>query len=83
MAYIPRSNRVFKSQRKRSHGLFPRITQQTLLFYGVIGLIVMIIVGYVGALGLFAWYGRDLPEPGKLSETRENSTIFYDRNVII
>ena len=80
MAYVPRSRRVFKSQRKRSHGLFPRITKQTLLFYSVIGLVVMIIVGYVGALGLFAWYGRDLPEPGKLSETRENSTIFYDRN---
>jgi len=40
----------------------------------------MIIVGYIGALVLFAWYGRDLPQPGKLAESRGNSTIFYDRN---
>lgn len=48
--------------------------------FGVIFVIVMIFFGYVGALGLFAWYGRDLPQPGKLSEARGNSTIFYDRN---
>ncbi len=48
--------------------------------YGVVGVIAMIFFGYVGALGLFAWYGRDLPQPGKLSEARGNSTIFYDRN---
>ncbi len=40
----------------------------------------MVIFGYIGALGLFAWYGRDLPQPGKLAESRGNSTIFYDRN---
>lgn len=50
------------------------------MMYGVIGIIGMILFGYIGAFALFAWYGRDLPQPGKLSESRGNSTIFYDRN---
>jgi len=29
---------------------------------------------------LFAWYGRDLPSPGKLSQVSENATVFYDRD---
>ncbi len=29
---------------------------------------------------LFAWYARDLPAPGKLSQVSENATVFYDRN---
>ncbi|MDA1317112.1 MAG: transglycosylase domain-containing protein [bacterium] len=80
MAYIPRSKRKFHSQRRRSFFFLPRINTQYLIFYGVVSVIVLIITGYIGALGLFAWYGRDLPEPGKLSETRQNSTVFYDRN---
>jgi len=50
------------------------------MLYGVVGVIALIILGYLGALVLFAWYGRDLPAPGKLSEARKNSTVFYDRN---
>src|SRR3989344_8139722 len=34
-------------------------------------------------VGLFLWYSRDLPEPGKLSEAQiGNSTRIYDRNGI-
>ena len=50
------------------------------MLYGVVGIIAFIIVGYLGAVVVFAWYGRDLPKPGELSEARENSTVFYDRN---
>jgi len=50
------------------------------MMYGVIGVIGLIIVGYIAAFAVFAWYGRDLPQPGKLSENRGNSTVFYDRN---
>jgi len=33
--------------------------------------------------GMFLWYSRDLPEPGKLVEAQvENSTRIYDRNDI-
>jgi len=48
--------------------------------YAVFGIIGVIVFGYIGAFALFAWYSRDLPQPGKLSESRGNSTIFYDRN---
>ena len=71
MAYVP-----MRRRKKR----FPQLNKQKLLLYGVVGIITFIIVGYLGAIILFAWYGRDLPAPGKLSESRENSTVFYDRN---
>ena len=29
---------------------------------------------------LFAWYARDLPAPGKLSQATSASTVFYDRD---
>lgn len=74
MAYTPRH------RRQRGRFSFPRLNKQKLIFYGVIAVIALVIFGYIGALGLFAWYGRDLPQPGKLSESRGNSTIFYDRN---
>jgi len=57
----------------------PRCSQRFLL-YGAIASFGLIIVGFIGVFILFAWYGRDLPQPGKLSESRANSTVFYDRN---
>jgi membrane peptidoglycan carboxypeptidase len=76
MVYTPRHRR----SGGRSISFFPKFNKQKLIFFGVIGVIGMVIFGYIGALGLFAWYGRDLPQPGKLAESRGNSTIFYDRN---
>src|SRR3989344_9553367 len=75
MAYVPRRRR-----NKRLLAFLPSFNKQTLIMYGVIGIIGLILFGYIAALGLFAWYGRDLPQPGKLAESRGNSTIFYDRN---
>lgn len=77
MIYIPRRKRIKK------RFLFiqlHKLNKQSLLLYGILGLIIFIICGYLGAFVLFAWYGRDLPAPGKLSEARKNSTVFYDRN---
>ncbi|PIZ65138.1 hypothetical protein CO051_00600 [Candidatus Roizmanbacteria bacterium CG_4_9_14_0_2_um_filter_39_13] len=71
MAYVPQHRR-----KKR----FPHFNKQKLLLYGVVGIIFLIICGYLGAVVMFAWYGRDLPKPGELSESRKNSTVFYDRN---
>lgn len=31
-------------------------------------------------IGVFAWFSRDLPAPGKLSQTSQSSTVFYDRD---
>ncbi len=73
MAYIPRH------RRSTNFSSF-KFNKQKLILYGIVAVIGLIFFGYVGALGLFAWYGRDLPQPGKLAESRGNSTIFYDRN---
>lgn len=54
--------------------------KQKVALYGAIGLIGCIVFGYIAAFALFAYYGRNLPQPGKLTENRENSTVFYDRN---
>ncbi len=71
MAYVPR---------KRRTKLPISFTKQSLIMYLALGVVGLVIFGYLGALVLFAWYGRDLPQPGKLAEARGNSTIFYDRN---
>jgi penicillin-binding protein 1C len=45
--------------------------------FGFFGLIALIII----AVGLFIWYGRDLPTPGKLIAAQSNqSSGIYDRN---
>jgi len=72
MVYVPR--------RRRHRGFSFRIKKQTVLLYLVGALILLVVFGFLAALALFAWYGRDLPKPGTLSEARGNSTIFYDRN---
>lgn len=71
MAYVPR---------KRRTSLPFKFSRQKLVLYLIVAVVGMVLFGYIGALGLFAWYGRDLPQPGKLAESRGNSTIFYDRN---
>ena len=48
-----------------------------LIFFGLIGLILLILV-------LFFWYSRDLPTPGKLSASNlSQSTRILDRNGIV
>ncbi len=64
-------------QSRRRHRQNPR---EKLILYALIGLAGFIVVGFVLALGVFAWYSRDLPSPGKLSQINENSTVFYDRD---
>lgn len=77
MAYSP-------SRRRRSRfsifSFFSNLTPQKLALYGVVGLIGVAIIGYFLTFALFAWYARDLPSPGKLSQARETSTIYYDRD---
>lgn len=46
--------------------------------YVIIGTIIA--VGFLSLFLLFAWFGRDLPSPGKLSQVSENATVFYDRD---
>lgn len=43
-------------------------------------LIGSILAGLIVVFILFAWIAKDLPSPGKLSQTSKSSTVFYDRN---
>lgn len=57
-----------------------KFNKNKLIFYSLVGIVFLFLVSYVSLFLVFAWYARDLPQPGKLSENRGNSTIFYDRN---
>lgn len=49
----------------------------TFIFFGIVILLLSTII-------LFAWYGRDLPKPGKLSSSNlTQSTRIFDRNQIL
>ncbi|MCL4375014.1 transglycosylase domain-containing protein [Patescibacteria group bacterium] len=68
---------MYISRRRRAPGLY---WKQKILVYVVIGAIGLTILGFIASLAIFAWYGRQLPSPGKLSQTSNYSTIFYDRD---
>ena len=51
-----------------------------LFLYSVVAIIGSAVFGIFCIFILFTWYGRDLPEPGKLSQISDNSTVFYDRD---
>lgn len=52
---------------------------QRLVLYSLIGFITLIVIGFIASFAAFAWFAKDLPSPGKLSQTTGNSTVFYDR----
>lgn len=54
--------------------------KQKIITYGLIGLIGCVIVGFIFVFLAFAWYAKDLPSPGKLSQQAGYSTIFYDKD---
>jgi 1A family penicillin-binding protein len=54
--------------------------QQRLILKLMFIIIILFILGFIFSLGLFAWYAKDLPSPGKLSVSSGNSTVFYDRD---
>jgi len=55
--------------------LFSRLAK--FAFFGLIGLVIIMV-------GLFVWYGRDLPTPGKLIAAQSNqSSGIYDRNGVL
>ncbi len=64
--------------RRRRHSLFQDKTRlQKYILYGSIGLVTFL---FLLAFGVFAWFSKDLPSPGKLSQAEQNATIFYDRD---
>ncbi len=57
-----------------------KYNKQKLILYGILGLIALTVVGFIFSFILFAWYAKDLPSPGKLSQVSGFSTVFYDRD---
>ena len=53
--------------------------RQKLPLYLTLTLIGFILLGFVFSMLAFAWYAKDLPSPGKLAQSTQNSTVFYDR----
>lgn len=64
------------SRRRKISLLQDKKRLQKYFIYGSIGLIIFL---FVFAIGVFSWFSRDLPAPGKLSQGQQNATIFYDR----
>ena len=44
------------------------------------GLGIFVLVAILGTVALFAWYARDLPQPGKVVRREGFATRIYDRN---
>jgi 1A family penicillin-binding protein len=68
-------------------GMIPKLprsrrnwNRQQLLMYAAGALFGLVVIGFIAASAIFAWYARDLPSPGKLTERTESSTVFTDRN---
>src|SRR3990167_9403771 len=40
----------------------------------------VVLAGLIIIFTTFAWIAKDLPSPGKLSQTSQSSTVFYDRD---
>lgn len=65
----------------KTHGYISDVVLLSrIVTYAFFGLIACIVIGF----GLFLWYGRDLPTPGKLvNNDLSQSTRIYDRNGIL
>lgn len=46
----------------------------------MLGVIGALVVGILLIAGVIAWFSRDLPKPGQLSQSANSSAIFMDRN---
>ncbi|HEX8965814.1 MAG TPA: transglycosylase domain-containing protein [Patescibacteria group bacterium] len=67
----------FRSRRRLRNGLTKMVwlsRLSTFIFFGLIAGILLV-------AGLFVWYGKDLPAPGKLTQAQQSqSTRIFDRN---
>jgi penicillin-binding protein 1C len=64
----------------RRYRLSSQYKKQQLIYKGLIFLVGLILVGFIFSFLVFAWFARDLPSPGKLSQSSAYSSIFYDRD---
>jgi penicillin-binding protein 1C len=57
-----------------------RLRKQSWQRTATIAAIAVGIIGFLAIIILFVWLSRDLPSPGRLSQSSENATVFYDRD---
>lgn len=53
--------------------------RQKIIVQVLIFLTLALLAGFIFSFLVFAWYAKDLPSPGKLSQVSGYSTVFYDR----
>lgn len=68
------------SRRRRTSFSLKSINKEFIQKYAFVGLAGLIAFLFLLTLILFTWFSRDLPSPGKLSQTEQSATIFYDRD---
>lgn len=57
-----------------------RFSRQKLTIKLLIIILGLLAVGFLFSFIVFAWFARDLPEPGKLTQATSASTVFLDRD---
>lgn len=68
------------SRRRRTAFTIKSINREFLQKNGLLILGGLVVFMFIVTLGIFTWFSRDLPSPGKLSQTEQSATIFYDRD---
>ena len=53
--------------------------RQKLIIYALLFLSGFLLLSFIASLLIFAWYAKDLPSPGRLSQTPTSTTVFLDR----
>lgn len=66
--------------RRRLREMRERLRKQSWQRTATIAAIAVGIIGFLAIIILFVWLSRDLPSPGRLSQSSENATVFYDRD---
>lgn len=69
-----------RSRRGRMSESEKRLQRIKLIRLGAVLFLVAVVVGVTGFFALFAWFSRDLPQPGQVVRRDGFSTQFYDRN---
>lgn len=66
--------------RRKLRDIRERLRRKSWKNYAKYGGIVLGAVLILVVIVLFVWLSQDLPSPGKLSQSSENATVFYDRD---
>ncbi len=76
---------VYYSKKRKTRSRYlrryrKRYSTYKLLFYITVFFVLLMLLGSIVSLAVFAWYSKDLPAPSRLSQKMNYSTTFYDKN---